>query len=184
MSEPPTPPIYTVQFVVGPGDYNTSGEVDAADYALWRKTLGSTADLRADGSRNNVVDEADYELWRELRPIEAPAVVSKDVAQSAIREVSGVAAAFTVTTYEVDNLSSSAAKSTLVTSTVEEAVKSTIHELLPAIRHQSWQSIRDKQADVGDSSSAQGDREETIEFAFEQLAFTGMGLKEDLLRTE
>ena len=29
-----------------PGDYNYSGVVDAADYVLWRKTLGSNDDLR------------------------------------------------------------------------------------------------------------------------------------------
>jgi hypothetical protein len=47
-----------------PGDYNHDDRVDAADYVVWRKTLGSTTDLIADGSGNLVVDTADYEVWR------------------------------------------------------------------------------------------------------------------------
>lgn len=50
------------------GDYNLNGVVDAADYTIWRDTLGSTTDLRANGNniRNSigVIDMADYELWR------------------------------------------------------------------------------------------------------------------------
>jgi len=57
-------------FVPLAGDYNANGQIDAADYVLWRKTLGSTTDLRADGSGptpgvpNGVVDQADYTFWR------------------------------------------------------------------------------------------------------------------------
>ena len=39
-----------------PGDYNFNGVVDAADYIVWRKSLGSTNDLRADGDGNGSVD--------------------------------------------------------------------------------------------------------------------------------
>jgi len=50
------------------GDYNFDGVVDAADYTVWRSTLGSTADLRANGDNTgasfSVVDEADYAAWR------------------------------------------------------------------------------------------------------------------------
>ena len=46
------------------GDYSKNGVVDAADYVLWRKTLGSTWDLQADGSGNGFVDQADYTFWR------------------------------------------------------------------------------------------------------------------------
>ena len=52
------------------GDYNLNGAVDAADYVLWRETLGSSTDLQADGSGpsvgvpNGVVDQADYTFWR------------------------------------------------------------------------------------------------------------------------
>jgi len=48
-----------------PGDYNRDGTVDAADYSIWRKTLGSTTELAADGSGNRVVDEDDYGIWRQ-----------------------------------------------------------------------------------------------------------------------
>ncbi|QDU90243.1 hypothetical protein Pla175_36450 [Pirellulimonas nuda] len=47
-----------------PGDYNADGSVDAADYTVWRDTLGSTADLAADGDFNLVVDQGDYDCWR------------------------------------------------------------------------------------------------------------------------
>ncbi len=50
------------------GDYNLDGRVDAADYSVWRDTLGSTNDLRANGDNTGasigVVDEADYTAWK------------------------------------------------------------------------------------------------------------------------
>lgn len=46
------------------GDYNVDGQVDAADYTLWRDTLGSTSLLDADGNGNGTVDAADYQIWR------------------------------------------------------------------------------------------------------------------------
>ncbi len=51
-----------------PGDYNRNGIVDAADYTVWRDTLGSTTDLRANGSNSgasaNKIDQADYAFWK------------------------------------------------------------------------------------------------------------------------
>jgi hypothetical protein len=47
-----------------PGDFNGDGAVNAADYTVWRDTLGSTTDLRADANLNGVVDSGDYQLWR------------------------------------------------------------------------------------------------------------------------
>jgi hypothetical protein len=38
--------------------------VDAADYTVWRDSLGSTTNLVADGDGNHVVDAADYNLWK------------------------------------------------------------------------------------------------------------------------
>jgi len=48
-----------------PGDYNQDGAIDAADYALWRHTLGQSGTaLAADGDGNGIVDQADFVLWR------------------------------------------------------------------------------------------------------------------------
>ena len=47
------------------GDYNQNGVVDAADYAVWRDTLGTVGGgLAADGDNSGEVDAADYVLWR------------------------------------------------------------------------------------------------------------------------
>lgn len=48
-----------------PGDYNGNRVPDLADYTVWRNTLGSTTDLRADGNHNNIVDAGDYQAWRD-----------------------------------------------------------------------------------------------------------------------
>jgi hypothetical protein len=53
-----------IQEIQLPGDYNYNGVVDAADYAIWRETLGSTTQLAADGNGNGMVDPTDYQFWR------------------------------------------------------------------------------------------------------------------------
>ena len=66
MAAPPIPQIYTVQFVPGlPGDYNDDNLVDLADYTVWRDTLDSTTDLRADGDHSGTVDKPDYTVWKQ-----------------------------------------------------------------------------------------------------------------------
>jgi hypothetical protein len=52
------------------GDYNGDGNIDAADYTVWRDTLGQsvTAGTGADGNENGVIDGpagvgSDYDLW-------------------------------------------------------------------------------------------------------------------------
>jgi hypothetical protein len=47
------------------GDYNGNGLVDAADYAVWRDSLGAMGSgLSADGNGDQVVDQSDYLVWR------------------------------------------------------------------------------------------------------------------------
>ena len=48
-----------------PGDYNLDGQVDAADYSVWRDSFGKTgASLAADGNGDGVVNSLDYNLWK------------------------------------------------------------------------------------------------------------------------
>jgi hypothetical protein len=49
-----------------PGDYNHDGAVDAADYTVWRKTLGRSvaAGAGADGNLDGAVNQNDYTVWR------------------------------------------------------------------------------------------------------------------------
>jgi hypothetical protein len=51
-------------------DYNNDGVVNAADYTVWRNTLGSTTMLEADGSGpsgspDSLIDNFDYLFWKE-----------------------------------------------------------------------------------------------------------------------
>jgi CSLREA domain-containing protein len=48
------------------GDYNQNGTIDAADYVVWRKTLGSnvTPYSGADGDGDGTIDQDDYGVWR------------------------------------------------------------------------------------------------------------------------
>ena len=52
------------------GDYNHDGIVDAADYIVWRNTLGQIGTgLAADGNNNGQIDTGDYDVWKgALRP--------------------------------------------------------------------------------------------------------------------
>jgi hypothetical protein len=77
------------------GDYNRDAKVDAADYALWRKTLNQTVaqGSGADGDHDGVITQLDYSIWRqnyasspasgasrELNPIPVPEVGSGGIA--------------------------------------------------------------------------------------------------------
>jgi T5SS/PEP-CTERM-associated repeat protein len=57
-----------LKFTAAPivGDYNGDGSVDAADYVVWRDSLGATVTAfnGADGSGNGLVDQEDYDLWK------------------------------------------------------------------------------------------------------------------------
>ena len=46
------------------GDYNNDGIVDAADYTVWRDSLGLTGEgLAADGDQDGEIDQDDYGVW-------------------------------------------------------------------------------------------------------------------------
>ena len=47
------------------GDYNGNGTIDAADYTVWRDTLGSLTNLTANGNGNSVIDAGDYGVWKQ-----------------------------------------------------------------------------------------------------------------------
>jgi hypothetical protein len=48
------------------GDYDGNGAVEIDDYELWRKTMGSTELLAADGNDDGFVDASDYVLWQKI----------------------------------------------------------------------------------------------------------------------
>jgi hypothetical protein len=55
---------FTVRLV---GDYNGDGAIDAGDYIVWRKALGSTVATRyrgADGDGDGTIGPGDYGVWR------------------------------------------------------------------------------------------------------------------------
>ena len=56
----------TPSAIVTTGDYNLDGKVDAADYTVWRDTLGAvvTAGTGADGDLSGTIDEGDYTFWK------------------------------------------------------------------------------------------------------------------------
>jgi hypothetical protein len=81
-------PIAAFQYL--PGDYNRDLRVDAADYVVYRDTLGSTTDLRADGNANQYIDLEDYDAWRanfgkvqSLPPIDDVVLTKEATAASA-----------------------------------------------------------------------------------------------------
>ena len=47
------------------GDFDSNGVVDAADYVVWRRSMGKLGTgLAADANRDNSVTAADYDIWR------------------------------------------------------------------------------------------------------------------------
>lgn len=50
--------------IASSADFNRDGQVDSADYTLWRDTNGSTTDLRADANGDGKVDHEDQDIWK------------------------------------------------------------------------------------------------------------------------
>jgi hypothetical protein len=46
-------------------DYSGNAQGDAADYVVWRKTLGTSGNSPADGDGDGSVDPDDYDVWTE-----------------------------------------------------------------------------------------------------------------------
>ena len=58
---------FSITIRPNPGDYDQNLTVEAADYVLWRKTLGATglpAFSGADGDGDTTIDPDDYDVWR------------------------------------------------------------------------------------------------------------------------
>ncbi|MEX2316646.1 MAG: PQQ-dependent sugar dehydrogenase [Pirellulales bacterium] len=57
-----------VQIILGvpAGDYNEDGFINAADYTVWRNTIGEPAERwdGADGDGDGIITEADYVVWK------------------------------------------------------------------------------------------------------------------------
>jgi hypothetical protein len=65
---------------IQPGDYNQDDVVDAADYVVWRNTLGQTVPTLgagADGDGDGVVRQADFDVWRAKFGVEATGASSQ-----------------------------------------------------------------------------------------------------------
>jgi len=70
-----------------PWDYNDDGVVNAADYTIWRDTLGATgAGLAADADGDQVVDVHDYDAWKYHFGLSLPGAGSAAIASSSVPE--------------------------------------------------------------------------------------------------
>jgi autotransporter-associated beta strand protein len=54
----------TVTAKILPGDFNSDGKVDAADYVTWRKNQGTFAIMANDAYFGTKIDQDQYNLWR------------------------------------------------------------------------------------------------------------------------
>jgi PEP-CTERM motif len=71
------------------GDYNHNHFVDAADYTVWRDTLGQTGippGTGADGNANGMIDAGDYDFWKAHFGNPAPAAGGGAEAATAVPE--------------------------------------------------------------------------------------------------
>jgi PEP-CTERM motif len=76
------------------GDYNNSGIVDAADYVVWRNSVGQTSSLAADGNLNGAIEAGDYGVWSSTfgnHTTSTPLAASSAVPEPASGALAGVA---------------------------------------------------------------------------------------------
>ncbi|MCO6047122.1 hypothetical protein NG895_24760 [Aeoliella sp. ICT_H6.2] len=74
------------------GDYNGDGEVDIADYTVWRNTLGATvaAGAGADGDGSGMIDAGDYQAWKTNFGTSLAASAIGNVSNQAVPEPTAV----------------------------------------------------------------------------------------------
>jgi hypothetical protein len=68
--------VFNIHLSPYPGDYNRDLIVDAADFTLWRHSVGTTGlspFSGADGNGDGIIDQADYDVWRAHFGETAPA---------------------------------------------------------------------------------------------------------------
>jgi hypothetical protein len=72
------------------GDYNQNGIVDAADFIVWRHSMGDTgSSLPADGNRDQIVNQDDYLVWRSNFGKTSTASGSSVIAAAGVPEPAG-----------------------------------------------------------------------------------------------
>ncbi len=83
------------------GDYNGSGKVDAADYTVWRNTLGTTDyGYPADADRSGGVDQVDYNIWKAHFGETSPSGSGALALTNSVPEPTGLFAALLATLFE------------------------------------------------------------------------------------
>jgi len=68
-----------IEATILPGDYNGDGAVDAADYTVWRDTVGTPAGALLNDIDGGVVDDRQYATWTAFFGAELPASVGSSV---------------------------------------------------------------------------------------------------------
>jgi hypothetical protein len=187
MAEPPIPFIYTVQFMAIAGDYDANGEVDAADYTLWRRTLGSMTDFRADGTKDGVVDQADYALWRaKFGQTSAAVSIASAAAPSLVQPAPAVAVASAVPLSEWDNSPAPVLRPTARVSPdmSQWLVPKGDDELMAVVRYPHRQMVHHDDSDRTAGTTAARERRNRpaaiVERAFDDFEFARSALHDDL----
>ena len=72
------------------GDYDRNGKVDAADYTLWKSSLGTSTQLLADGDGDGTVEMDDFQVWKANFGKTGPAAGSGSLLKAPIPEPDGL----------------------------------------------------------------------------------------------